>query len=105
MADQRIPHSDTLADIADAFEQTISAVENSFIHVAYDHPEHGPHTLLSHYDRRYAGCRARECEPLYRQDEDIKNGWAKRCGRCAGFGVCPPIAETCADCGGTGKVA
>lgn len=67
---------DTLTDIVDVFEQTISALENSFIHVAWDHPTHGPHTLLSHDDKRYAGCRADECEPLYRQDEDIKNGWA-----------------------------
>lgn len=35
--------------------------------VAYDHQVHGPHTVLSHADQRYAGCRAMECEPLYRK--------------------------------------
>lgn len=52
-----------LAQFVDAILTTLSAAEP----VAWDHSTHGPHTLLSHDDQRYAGCRAGECEPLYRK--------------------------------------
>lgn len=43
--------------------------------VAWDHPRHGPHTLLSHDDQRYQGCRAGECEPLYRRGVVAPGVW------------------------------
>lgn len=56
----------SLVEIAEAFHAALDA----FHHVAWDHDTHGPHTLLSHDDGRWAGCRAGECVRLYRNEAE-----------------------------------